>query len=116
MKAVVFLVLISIFSVALAQPTLDGTWVSDSCEPIPGRNSKFVNNYFDALRGNNNLSDVAQGFNFWYVRTYTIDGDIIQLETKIYQTSCAANNYQAQVISQGVCKPNPRCRSTSTEN
>jgi hypothetical protein len=101
MKAIVFVVLISIISVIYAQPSLEGTWVSDSCEPIPGR---------------------TQGFNYWYVRTYTFEENFIRLETKIYQNTCAANNLQAKVVSDGVfafgglSEITPGCDLNNTES
>ncbi len=50
------------------------------------------------------------GFNYWYVRNYTFEGNTISLDIKIYQTSCAANNIQARIVSTGVCKRHPANR------
>eukprot|EP00029_Vermamoeba_vermiformis_P009331 TRINITY_DN4619_c0_g1_i1.p1 TRINITY_DN4619_c0_g1~~TRINITY_DN4619_c0_g1_i1.p1 ORF type:complete len:266 (+),score=46.71 TRINITY_DN4619_c0_g1_i1:47-844(+) len=80
MKAIIFVVLISLISISLAQPNLDGSWVSDTCEPIPGKTTDL---------------------NFYFIRNYTVSGTNLHFEMKIYQSNCNANNFQAKVVSEG---------------
>lgn len=108
MKAIALVVLISLISISFAQPNLDGSWVSDTCEPSPAQSSKkqHLNQYYNIITilikyYYYNLA------NYFYVRNYTFDGTTIHLETKIYSSNCQINNIKATIVAEGIGKSHP---------